>query len=636
MRSNLSSLKSIATQMDRTQDILSTGKKVNSAIDNATNFYQARALTNRAADLNALLDAMGQGIQTIQAATEGLEAGTKYLEQAKVLVDDALVDASTATVEVDVEKTIAEQNAQRLEKATGKAPDRAWLLANGADYVVENEAELRAALTAATAGQKIVVNSTIDIEVNDAADILVVAEGVELVGATALSDNAINADGSYKGQLNIVSNIDCYSLLELNAGSKISNLTINGSSTASLYAGIFVKGGTVDNINLISDGVGAGGAINFGEGQNYITGNVNVVNLSKIDFSKAIHVGRSSLDIEGNVSAQAVAKWGHGLAMGSGVTNIKDGSSLNILTKGEIGVALDNATGSVLNIGSAKLNLISEQHSAIYNECWGTTSGGNTVKIKSGAEINAKGQNLFVNDASMTLNTVTGNKENYFEIEAGVKVFFESLQDGSRGQYISKDVWTASNVEGDGKNVYYNLDALKAAGWEYIGDFYFDENSQNVRNYQMILGEYDRLIADSSYQGINLLTGGNMTVTFNESRSNKFTVEGINVKSEDLGIKTKKWISKEDVETSLNEINVAINSLRDVSVVLGNNYTIIQTRQDFTEALTDVLETGADSLVLADMNEASAQYLMLQTRQQLAVNSLSLASQSAQSILRLF
>ena len=74
----------------------------------------------------------------------------------------------------------------------------------------------------------------------------------------------------------------------------------------------------------------------------------------------------------------------------------------------------------------------------------------------------------------------------------------------------------------------------------------------------------------------------------------------------------------------------------DFSTELGNSYSIIQTRQDFTEALTDVLETGADSLVLADMNEASAQYLMLQTRQQLAVNSLSLASQSAQSILRLF
>ena len=64
--------------------------------------------------------------------------------------------------------------------------------------------------------------------------------------------------------------------------------------------------------------------------------------------------------------------------------------------------------------------------------------------------------------------------------------------------------------------------------------------------------------------------------------------------------------------------------------------TIIETRQNFTESLINVLETGADNLVLADMNEESANYLALQTRQQLAINSLALASQSAQSVLKLF
>ena len=79
MRSNLSSLKSIQKQMDTTQERLSTGKKVNSAIDNASSYYQSRALTNRASDLDSLLDSMGQGIQTIQAANEGIEALTSYV-----------------------------------------------------------------------------------------------------------------------------------------------------------------------------------------------------------------------------------------------------------------------------------------------------------------------------------------------------------------------------------------------------------------------------------------------------------------------------------------------------------------------------------------------------------------------------
>ena len=51
-----------------TQERLSTGLKVNSAIDNAASYYTAQSLNNRANDLNALLDSMGQGIQTIQAA----------------------------------------------------------------------------------------------------------------------------------------------------------------------------------------------------------------------------------------------------------------------------------------------------------------------------------------------------------------------------------------------------------------------------------------------------------------------------------------------------------------------------------------------------------------------------------------
>ena len=90
------------------------------------------------------------------------------------------------------------------------------------------------------------------------------------------------------------------------------------------------------------------------------------------------------------------------------------------------------------------------------------------------------------------------------------------------------------------------------------------------------------------------------------------------------------------INMSLDAIASVNNYLRSYATELGNNFTIIETRQNFTEALVDVLETGSDNLVLADMNEESANYLALQTRQQLAVNSLSLASQSAQSVLSLF
>ena len=90
------------------------------------------------------------------------------------------------------------------------------------------------------------------------------------------------------------------------------------------------------------------------------------------------------------------------------------------------------------------------------------------------------------------------------------------------------------------------------------------------------------------------------------------------------------------VAISINEIKAAISTLRTVASNLGNNNAIIQTQQDFTGNLINVLEEGVDKLTLADMNEESANMLALQTRQQLAINALSLATQAEQGVLRLF
>ena len=144
------------------------------------------------------------------------------------------------------------------------------------------------------------------------------------------------------------------------------------------------------------------------------------------------------------------------------------------------------------------------------------------------------------------------------------------------------------------------------------------------------------MVEDSSYQGVNLLKGDELNIVFNEDRSHNFVIKGIDMRSLSAGIITRDWKTKEDLANSLKELKEAISKVRSASAELGNKLSIIQTRQTFTEALTDILEVGADKLTLADMNEASAEYLMLQTRQQLAVNSLSLASQSASSILGLF
>ena len=72
MRSNLLSLQSTQKLMDTTQDRLSTGKKVNSAMDNPTNYFTAQSLTARANDLDALMDSIGQAISTLETADQGI------------------------------------------------------------------------------------------------------------------------------------------------------------------------------------------------------------------------------------------------------------------------------------------------------------------------------------------------------------------------------------------------------------------------------------------------------------------------------------------------------------------------------------------------------------------------------------
>src|SRR5262245_33616823 len=94
VRQNLLALQSTANLLSITQNRLATGKKVNSALDNPTNFFTSSALASRASDLSKLLDAMANGINTVKAADNGLTAITTSVESLKATVTQARQDAS--------------------------------------------------------------------------------------------------------------------------------------------------------------------------------------------------------------------------------------------------------------------------------------------------------------------------------------------------------------------------------------------------------------------------------------------------------------------------------------------------------------------------------------------------------------
>ena len=399
MRTNLLSLQNTQSLMDTTQERLSTGLKVNSAIDNASSYYTAQSLNNRASDLSALLDSMGQGIQTIQAANEGIEAITEFVEQAKAIANSARDAASKTDV-----KTLSSKF-------------------SGVDGVTADATALTLAVKK--------------------------ADGTALAG-----------DGDEK---------------------KISDAI------------------TAVNAKLAAD-------------------------------------------------------------------QLKGKNATELKTAIETALAADTA-GVLKNV--MEFNV--------------TADGKVSVTAKAGYQVSVTGAGDFA------------------------------------GQGDKDDDGAVTNISTSTVNV--NTDRQKYA-----------------EQFNEIMKQIDNLAKDSGYKGINLLQMNTLTVIFNEDRSSQIEVKGVDASSTGLKISNPidSWQTDEDINKSITEAENAISELRIMASDYGNYYSIVQNRQDFTKNLINVLTEGADNLTLADMNEESANMLALQTRQQLAINSLSLASQAAQGVLQLF
>ena len=171
--------------------------------------------------------------------------------------------------------------------------------------------------------------------------------------------------------------------------------------------------------------------------------------------------------------------------------------------------------------------------------------------------------------------------------------------------------------------------------------------SNLIDQYNDLRSKIDDLAKDAGFNGINLLSGDRLSVVFNEKtgkNQTKLDVQGTQLNSDNLGIVkagntqlagTTNFQNDSDLEAATKSLTGALTSLKSLSSTFGANLSVVQTRQDFTKDLANVLTTGADSLVNADLNQEAASLLALQTRQQLSQQALSLANQADQGVLRL-
>jgi flagellin len=163
-----------------------------------------------------------------------------------------------------------------------------------------------------------------------------------------------------------------------------------------------------------------------------------------------------------------------------------------------------------------------------------------------------------------------------------------------------------------------------------------------VNQFNELSDQLNKTAQDASFNGVDLLTGDVLKLFFNETSTSTLSIQSTNpdgVNTTTLGIDPAtdtEFQNNTALETRLQNLQNALNQVASQASDFGSNLSIVQNRQDFTTNMINTLQTGAQSLTIADTNEEGADMLALQTRQQLSITALSLASQAQQSVLKLF
>jgi len=160
-----------------------------------------------------------------------------------------------------------------------------------------------------------------------------------------------------------------------------------------------------------------------------------------------------------------------------------------------------------------------------------------------------------------------------------------------------------------------------------------------VKQYNDIITQITTTSQDASFNGINLLNGDDLKLTFNETGKSTLNIKGVTFNAAGLGLASlvsgTDFRDNASANAALTKLSTASTTLRTQASSLGSNLSVVQIRQDFNKNLINVLQTGSSNLTLADTNEEAANSQALSTRQSIAVSALALANQSQQSVLKL-
>ena len=533
VRQNLLSLQSTAQLLATTQNALATGNKVNTALDNPTEFFTAQGLNNRASDISNLLDGIGNGVQVLQAANTGITSLQSLIANAQSIANQVLQAPTGYTTKSNV------------TSAAIPGADANNLLGPG----------VNATATGAVVNNLVPATITVNTK-------LVGAAGSDSLGtqaAPAIANNSV---------LKINNNTITFS-----TGQTTTTTDANGNVTIGIGAG---SQETVQSVLTAIDGitgtatpstVSAGGALQLSTGTT-----------SNLTIAAGAGTALAALGLT---------------ALGGTTTNITppalSGETLQIAATGN-----GTATSIVFGTGTGQISTLDQLNTAL-------AANNLQASVDTSGHINISTTN---NAASATIGNnspspvITGTA-------TGAGTPFNNLTPGAPVA---------------------------------------DPNSQATRTalvaqYNQVLANINTTSQDSSFNGINLLNGDTLNLTFDETGASKLAIQGYTLNDAGLSLSDLNngtdFLDSNSANTVLTQLTQASTLLRTAASSLGSNLSIVQIRQDFNKNLIHVLQTGASNLTLADPNEEAANSQALSTRQSIAVSALALANQSQQSVLQL-
>jgi len=588
VRSNLLSLQSTAANMAKTQERLASGLKVNSALDNPTNFFTAAALNSRAGDMANLLDSMSSGIKTIEAADNGIKSIVKTVETMQSTLRQARQDKSFKSASYTIDAA-ATGNISFSRGAVGTPAETVGLVKN---VVVGNGGFSSSTRTAGANGTLAITSSSLN---GGAAVNVTFAAGDDAAAVAAKINGALN--GLTSGNGGITASVN-------NGQLQLSNATGNTMTLAGGQLIGLTAGAAVDNTD--STIVGAGNNSGAGAG--------GVLTVAGVPVTIAAGTGTAATD--GANAASAI----NSALSAAGVTGI---------------VASANGTGTL------------------------------TITRESGEAVTISGSNALLTELGMTAGAVTSitSSNGIFDLPL-VSAVASSNMVKTVDELVAEinhqpgliDKVRASNDNGKLRVENLSTSEMTVGGVAINGTVTGgvtsveigrnDVRRNLVTQFNELRDQLDKFSDDASFNGINLLRGDKLKLTFNETGTSTIEIEAKDevgnptaINNTSLGINLAveaDFDSDATLDSMLSDLKGSLDYLRSQASSFGSNLSVVQNRTDFTKNMINTLETGAANLTLADTNEEAANLLALQTRQQLSSTALSMASQADQAVLRLF